>query len=119
MMTSPGLLHNENDKTWIIRLNRYERDNLLLLLNIIGYGDKGLSPFNRLNNGDWVGQIALKLERRDGSITIDEEDHPNTSYEQIKDATKQYGAAIRLHSSLMAAVAEFLRTTHVALKSDE
>lgn len=75
-------------ETWTLTLNRYQRDNLLWLLNRIGY------PYNnewrdpelaRLNSGDWVGELVLslaKVERwEDGRpvtvMVIDENDHPN------------------------------------------
>jgi len=59
---------------WVLVLDKYERDNLLWLFNVIGYpgiepGEEGkpnpkkatVEPFHNLNNGDWVGQIASKL----------------------------------------------------------
>jgi hypothetical protein len=42
--------------TWVIELNRYHRDNLVWLLNAIGYGEM-IEPFNFANTGDWVGEI--------------------------------------------------------------
>lgn len=69
---------------WGLRLNRYQRDNLLLLLNAIGYpaGPSWPNPhidpaLAHWNTGDWVGEIALMLARTDGSIVIDARDLPN------------------------------------------
>jgi hypothetical protein len=77
---------SSGDTKWIIELNRYERDNLLALINAIGwpavYGqhvrvvmpDPAIAAYN---SGDWVGQIGMKLMRSDGEIVIDEQDKPN------------------------------------------
>lgn len=80
----------DNDQIWSIPLNRYERDNLLFLLNAIGYGAKPIKPFGVFNTGDWVGQVALKLRRQDGSYSIDENDRPNASREQIELSVQGY-----------------------------
>lgn len=50
----------------VLRLDRYERDNLLHALIAAGYGyfptqDHVPSPLHVLNTGDWLGQVALKL----------------------------------------------------------
>ena len=69
-------LFNEShqDEQWLIKLNRYERDNLLALINAIGWPapwrlekerrvrpDPNLGPWH---SGDWMGQIGNKLQRR-------------------------------------------------------
>ena len=50
---------------WRITLNRYQRDNLLMLFAACGYPVAGLSgsvpPFTFMNNGDWVGEIPNML----------------------------------------------------------
>lgn len=52
---------------WCLTLNRYQRDNLLQALNLIGYpcrndgGSSSVEPFNILNSGDWVEEIAWML----------------------------------------------------------
>jgi hypothetical protein len=71
-------------------LNRYQRDNLLWYLNLIGYGDPAVEPFNLANTGDWVGEVIRMLEKEahtdEGvkkTISIDDGDHPNMSREQM------------------------------------
>lgn len=45
-------------------LNEYHAKNLLLLLNVCGYPyTEGVGPFKLMSNGDWVGEIALKIAR--------------------------------------------------------
>lgn len=68
---------------WVLVLNPYQRDNLLWLLNLVGYGGKvddaeadktmarnygnlpGVGPFQLANTGDWVGEVAIKLKEPD------------------------------------------------------
>ncbi len=76
-------------ETWTLTLNRYQRDNLLLLLNAVGYpfGTEHMDPdLARYNTGDWVGEIVLMLAKTfqgddhmmtTPSMTIDEHDRPN------------------------------------------
>jgi hypothetical protein len=84
---------SSGDTKWIIELDRYERDNLLALINAIGWP----APYNEFSNrvkpdpalaaynsGDWVGQIGMKLMRSDGEIVIDEQDQPNYIREDVK-----------------------------------
>jgi hypothetical protein len=48
--------------TWNLQLNKYQRDNLLLLLNACGYpGDGTPAVYLGANTGDWLGEIALML----------------------------------------------------------
>jgi hypothetical protein len=63
-----------SQELWNLKLNEYQRDNLLFVLNLIGYGDKPMWPVCVLNNGDWVGEIAQMLRDSDGSIVAK---HPN------------------------------------------
>src|SRR5579884_2173715 len=43
---------------WDIRLNKYQRDNLISLIRIIGYPfGNGVEPFTYVNSGDWVGEL--------------------------------------------------------------
>jgi len=67
------MLYDEQPQVWVLVLNTYQRDNLLWLLNMIGYGkpenllidpiapDWTITPFHLLNTGDWVGEVAQKL----------------------------------------------------------
>lgn len=63
--------HSGYGPSYVISLDDYERANLLWLLAMIGYsnGDPpnlpvGIEPFTLCNNGDWVGQIANKLQSK-------------------------------------------------------
>lgn len=53
--------------TWVLVLSRYERDNLLHLLNAVGWpannphADVALRTYN---SGDWVGMVAGKLAKQ-------------------------------------------------------
>lgn len=73
---------------WALSLNRYQRDNLLWLLNCVGWPAGNVQRrdgLNDYNSGDWVGEIALmlgKVERWDkgGPVEVyevDANDSPN------------------------------------------
>lgn len=85
-------------ETWSLSLNRYQRDNLLWLLNRVGYPwdnphrvqDLGELGFSRTSpslrgDGDWLGEIVIALGKvekwKDGRpvvvCVIDENDRPN------------------------------------------
>jgi hypothetical protein len=70
----PGAYTDNED--WIICLNRYERDNLLALINAIGFPwdpkhpDRVVptdSTLHSWNSGDWVGMIGYKLADTNGN----------------------------------------------------
>lgn len=46
---------------WVMALNRYQRDNLLWLLQAMGYGAPAIEPLHLAHTGDWVGEIANML----------------------------------------------------------
>lgn len=50
----------ENQR-WVLVLDRHQRDNLLSLINIVGFPHSGLPPFDVLNSGDWLAEIAHML----------------------------------------------------------
>ena len=69
-------MYDQANRVWVLVLNAYQRDNLLWLLNVIGYpvgesdewvskhgihNDKEVKPFHLANTGDWVGEIAIAL----------------------------------------------------------
>jgi hypothetical protein len=80
--------------TWVLVLNKYQRDNLLFLLNLCGYGspDIATEPFTIMNNGDWIGEIAIMLGKSicpgafnaTETYTIDKDDQPNTSVKCVR-----------------------------------
>jgi hypothetical protein len=63
---------------YTIKLDEYERDNLLALLHMIYRGD-GRGPLSCLSTGDWAGQIYWKLDPKG----FDETRHaPNVSIKE-------------------------------------
>jgi hypothetical protein len=91
--------------TWVLVLNRYQRDNLLQLFNVIGFNTlpfpqstnaTAIEPFNLLLNGDWAGEIPWMLAKQHpdhpalGSATIDEDDAPNDSLDTIRGKVEQW-----------------------------
>lgn len=75
--------------TWVIELNRYHRDNLVSLLNAVGYPDgNAVEPFNFANSGDWVGEIHNMLTRPDGAV--DAPDRPNRTPKELKQAVEDW-----------------------------
>lgn len=49
----------ESEETWTINLDKYERDNLLMLIRVVM--DNQVPPFDLMHTGDWIGQIRWKL----------------------------------------------------------
>src|SRR5689334_5138792 len=66
---------------WKLRLNRYQRDNLVWLFGLIGYGAPGVWPFTLANNGDWAGEfpqmLAKPLPNGKATYVLNEDDHAN------------------------------------------
>jgi len=67
---------------WTLTLNRYQRDNLLLLVQKIMEGDD--TPVACFNSGDWVGEIRWMLGKTVADhagyqtvTSIDGADRPN------------------------------------------
>ncbi len=58
--------NNDQEKDIVIRLNEYQRRNLLFLLNSCGYPCDNkfirpeLAPFN---TGDWLGEVVIALSK--------------------------------------------------------
>ena len=66
---------------WVIRLNKYQRDNLLWLLTLVWEGH-----LEGCNTGDWVGEIPYLLSKEGKESKLDDEDLPDVSIEKwIKD----------------------------------
>ena len=73
-------MSSDPEKVWVLTLNRYQRNNLLQLINFCGYpAGEGIHPFTFMNNGDWLGEIGLMLsndlEHPDAKLSS--EDTPN------------------------------------------
>jgi hypothetical protein len=71
-------------ENWVIQLSKYHRDNLVWLFNAIGYGTSGVEPFTMANTGDWAGEIPRMLAKPNGSYTLDENDMPNRTIDDLK-----------------------------------
>lgn len=76
--------HMTPPDVWTLTLNKYQRDNLLNLLQNIMEGDR--RPVTWFHTGDWVGEIRWMLGKKTTShhgasvehiFEIDEGDRPN------------------------------------------
>lgn len=58
--------------TWTLTLNRYQRNNLLLLLNTCGYpyGNPHYRESMDFNTGDWIGEIANMLAKIENEYSL-------------------------------------------------
>ncbi len=65
------------DGEWVLKLNRYQRDNLLMLLQAV----HEIRPFTMANTGDWVGEITWMIS---DSGKLEADDRPNTSIEDMQ-----------------------------------
>lgn len=81
---------------WTLTLNRYQRDNLLYLLNVCGYpyGNPHAIPEMNFDTGDWIGEIANALGKQIGpygpdyAFVIDDDDHTNGLPWQLRKSPK-------------------------------
>jgi len=98
---------------WALNLDKYQRDNLLFLLNLCGAGGTkepklSTDPFNIMNTGDWLGEIVWMLgkpAREDGEktwkYTIDGDDTPNITKKELdKRLRMKYGVNSGEHAYL-------------------
>ncbi len=82
---------------WTIRLNRYQRDNLVWLFGAIGYPNLGaqsegpVEPFHMANTGDWVGEICNMLTSVAASV------NPNYSVQQLRDQVQHWLLSAKVH----------------------
>lgn len=77
-------------KTFIIRLNRYQRDNLLWLLSAIGYaGSVPIEPFHLANTGDWLGELCNMLSQ-DGRFHPEKTDVSNISHALLRERIEKW-----------------------------
>jgi hypothetical protein len=70
-------------ETWVIELNKYQRDNLLWLFSTIS-GPNAAEPFTMANTGDWAGEIPYMLAKPGQSSLLDENDRPNRTIDDLK-----------------------------------
>lgn len=65
------------EEEWMLKLDKYQRDNLLMLLQAV----HEIEPFTAANNGDWVGEITWMIS---DSGKLEKGDHPNASLEDLQ-----------------------------------
>ena len=69
---------------WVLKLNPYQRDNLLWLLNACGYPyTECVAPFPLANTGDWLGEIAIMLDPG-GDQRLKKGDQPNLTLDDLR-----------------------------------
>lgn len=81
--------------SWTLNLNRYQRDNLLWLLNACGYphGNPSVAPpFTSANTGDWIGEVTQMLAHPGKSPVIGPNDHPNQDTDHLREAAERWKA---------------------------
>lgn len=78
-LRTPG--YPTDERQWVVTLYKYHRDNLLFLLRALGYGAPAVPPFQLMNTGDWVGEVALMLADENGGIVPD---RPNIDREELE-----------------------------------
>lgn len=71
---------------WTLQLNKYQRDNLLWLINACGWpGGVPVMPFGFANTGDWLGEIGWMLAKQDQhSVVVGNGDQTNKTLEQLR-----------------------------------
>ena len=70
----------DEQTTWTLTLNKYQRDNLLWLINACGWpwGVHTVSPFGCANTGDWIGEVGWMLAKEGKEPLLDENGSPAT-----------------------------------------
>lgn len=88
---APKYEKTDYGEMWSIHLNEYQRNNLLWLLGICGYGNgvDVVEPFDHANTGDWLGEISNMLVREDGEY-LGPNDSPNISVDDLKISMKYW-----------------------------
>lgn len=54
----------DGEPVWNLKLSKYHRDNLLLLINMSGYphdNPHAIEKLRVMDSGDWIGEIAIML----------------------------------------------------------
>jgi len=87
-------MYDPEKQEWILVLSKYQRDNLLWLLNACGYpavsnpGDgkiaESVPPFTNANTGDWLGEMCIMLMGPSQWPGIVKGDRPNKSFEDLR-----------------------------------
>lgn len=107
-------VHVSPPNVWTLTLDRYQRDNLLWLLNAVGYGAAPVAPFQLAHTGDWCGEIANQLAKTyerwsthsDTTIGIDAEDRPNKSLDQLADDVDRWISTLDIPPPAVSSVVE-------------
>lgn len=84
--------HDADKKEWVLVLNEYQRNNLLWLINACGYpyADRhgvpvgSVEPFTLANTGDWLGEVAIMLQRSGEDPILAPGDRPNCGLEELR-----------------------------------
>lgn len=63
-LNKPQVKQPDGDATkpvWPLMLNKYQRDNLITMIQACGYLRKPIFPFQAMNTGDWLGELYWML----------------------------------------------------------
>jgi hypothetical protein len=89
----------DTEKHWVLVLNKYQRDNLLFLLELVNSVGEKVEPFHVMNTGDWNGEIMWMLGKRKHSMyaseneivcQLDDKDQPNQTKEYIRSRVRDW-----------------------------
>src|SRR5579863_3380553 len=47
---------------WELKLNQYQRDNLVSFIKAAGFCGEPIEPFPIMNSGDWIGELYWMLD---------------------------------------------------------
>lgn len=83
---------NVRTKEWTLVLDQYQRDNLLWLINAIGFPGsdrhgnivKSVEPLGFCNTDDWLGEVGNALAYPGEDPVLGQNDHPNVSIDQLR-----------------------------------
>jgi len=88
-----GLDKNGEPDSWTIKLNKYQRDNLVWLLTVVGGFKDIVEPFNMANTGDWVAEVTYLLDKPKGSP----DDRPNKTIDDLKQDVQRWLVYAKTH----------------------
>ena len=70
------------DAVWMLNLNKYQRDNLMALLETMGVNHKPHMALYGLNSGDWAQELYFMLKENGEDVPTS----PNMTADQQHDA---------------------------------
>lgn len=80
-------MYDPSKKEWVLVLNKYQRDNLLWLLNACGFpagSGNRVEPFTCADTGDWLGEVCLMLVGESPYPGVVAGDRPNVSFDVLR-----------------------------------